>query len=314
MNEKKIWNHTQYYPRTVLGIFLFLMGTLLFACQPQVVEVEVEKVVEVEVTREVEVVTEVEVEVVKEVEVIPTAGVEFGSQPEIDATGAEEGDGSPFEPDSTQKVAGSTNNQIRLATDPADTVQTECATFLSSDFSLSGSNQSAETGLGTLQLIIWYDGLIADSTLPQLQIELQTDFATQDENDQPYLTWLSIGGESDAIGTITTAEQLVSREYRLTNCLPTGRFIVTNTAADGDPDGLAFGLYYRHSDGSARLYKSGTDSLMPETSFVGIVPVSITPGTFEALTPMLTSSEAQGQAQAMIYGAQLLPDGLYEIR
>lgn len=296
--EKKINSRVRSSPRKSLGSFLFLLSILLFACQPQVVEVEVTR----------------EVEVIQEVEAMPTAGAEFGSRPEIDATGAEEGDGSPFEPDSTQKVANTTDNQIRLGTDPSDTLPADCATFLSTDFSLSGPNQGGSTGLGTLQLIVWYDGQLTETASPRLHIELQTETATGDESDQPNLTWLTIGGETDLIGTITPAEQLVTREYRLTNCLPTGRFIVADTAADGDPDGLAFGLYYRHSDGASRLYKSGTASLMPETSFVGIWPVSIRPGSFESLVPQLSTSQAQAEGQAMIYGAQLLPDGLYEIR
>ena len=69
--------------RTLLLALFVMVGLLIVACQPQVVEVEkiveVEKEVEVEVTREVEVevVEEVVVEVEKEVEKI--VEVEVGS-------------------------------------------------------------------------------------------------------------------------------------------------------------------------------------------------------------------------------------------
>lgn len=112
----------------VLTVVLIL---LLAACQPQVVTVEVEKVVEVtrivEVVEEVEVIKEVEVEVVKEVEVEadsveePAAeeassdesgnveGVQPGSGG-AEATGSEEDDPSPFTP-----TSGKVNSEQQVA-------------------------------------------------------------------------------------------------------------------------------------------------------------------------------------------------------
>lgn len=77
-----------------ISLSLFLLMILMTACQPQVVEVEVTRIVEETITIEIE----KEVEVEQEVEVIEE-DIQAGAG-DIEAIGSEEDDGSPHEPNS----------------------------------------------------------------------------------------------------------------------------------------------------------------------------------------------------------------------
>ena len=296
MSDKKtLFSRLRRLP--LWGVFLFLMMTLLYACQPQVVEVE--KIVEVEVTREVE----VEVEAEFEPEAIATESTQFGSQP-VDALGSEEGDGSPFEPDAKQKGSVTNGSDTRSGEISADLPSDRCVTFLSSDLTVDSVNGIP---LGRLQLAIWYDGDIDPSAPPALALELidPVDNAT---------IWLEIGGQADIVGDITPYTQLVTREYALAECRLTGRFVISGVMRDGYPDGLGFGLFEHRLDGQTRMLKSHADLSDGQAIYAGVWPATHTELSFADISPQLSHALARQQAQAMIYGAQILGDGSYEIQ
>lgn len=158
---------------------------------------------------------------------------------------------------------------------------------------------------GMLQVTLLYDG--RDATAggnPRLKIQLKAPSGA--------MGFIHIGtgypgGTIDGFGA-----GIETRQYRIGDCRLTGRVEVSGVVADGSVDGIAFGLMVRYGDGTYRVVRSvGPPSVTGD--FVGRAPHYLSTQQFAQRASELTHGFAHEQGWMMLFGAQLLGNGLAEV-
>lgn len=194
-----------------------------------------------------------------------------------------------------EKTVVSTINQTSLCNN---------ITYLSTDFT---SNRYDAIPLGTLQISIWYDGDIVATDKLKLAIEYISPTSNQ-------TNWLTIGDRADLNDSILSfGQQITTLEYNLGACELTGQVAVSGVVPNGVIDGLAFGLYAKYHDGTYHVLKSVSPASSEQANFVGAWPLGLNDSRFEQLTPHLTSGFGREQGKMMLYGAQYLQNGTYQL-
>ncbi|MFN8491541.1 MAG: Calx-beta domain-containing protein [Caldilineaceae bacterium] len=160
----------------------------------------------------------------------------------------------------------------------------------------------------TVQVAIWYDGVINASLPTLVQIEYRNPATGS-------LSWLTIGNASDPGGAIHRFDQRIdTREYNLGACTLTGKVQISNVTADGTIDGVALGIYSKDSSGRYRLLHSQSTTLNTISDYVDSWRVMVADAVLTARTPQVTNSSAREQVRMMIVGAKLLGNGQYTLQ
>ncbi|MFN8491542.1 MAG: S8 family serine peptidase [Caldilineaceae bacterium] len=160
----------------------------------------------------------------------------------------------------------------------------------------------------TVQVAIWYDGVINASLPTLVQIEYRNPATGS-------LSWLTIGNASDPGGAIHRFDQRIdTREYNLGACTLTGKVQISNVTADGTIDGVALGIYSKDSSGRYRLLHSQSTTLNTISDYVGSWRIPVTDAVLTARTSQVTNSSAREQVRMMIVGAKLLGNGQYTLQ
>lgn len=162
----------------------------------------------------------------------------------------------------------------------------------SSDLS---SNRSSALPANTLQIVLFYDGK-GTSAL---------SFETVDATGA--LSWTTIKD----ITKFDTG--IVSKEYSIEGCTPTGNFVVEGVTADGVVDGLAFGLFWRDARSCYHVLRSNSSALSTIASYVSAWPLGMNNTVFATRAPQITDPYARETALAIISGAKLLANGKHSL-
>lgn len=165
--------------------------------------------------------------------------------------------------------------------------------FKSADLS---SNRSSALPASTLQVICFYDGA-GTSAL---------SFETEDSAGNR--SWTTIK-DIPAFGT-----KIVTAEYSIEGCTPTGNFVVEGVTANGVVDGLAFGLFWRDARSAYHILRSNSNSAVTTASFVSAWPLGMNNTVFAPRVPQVSDGYARETALAVISGAKLLANGKHELQ
>lgn len=157
------------------------------------------------------------------------------------------------------------------------------------------SNRSSGLPASTLQIVLFYDG---KSTVTFL-------FETRDGSGN--LSWTSVR----AIPKFDT--QIVTKEYTIEGCTPTGNFVVEGATPDGVVDGLAFGLFWRDGKNGYHILRSNSDAVSTVAPYVSAWPLGMNSTVFATRAPQVTDGFSRETALAVISGAKLLASGKYSL-
>lgn len=165
---------------------------------------------------------------------------------------------------------------------------------------LTTDNLSSNRGNGmpadTLQLVLFYDG------------QGTATFSFE------YLDSSGGRGWSSVTGIPKFDRQIVTKQYAMNGCTPTGNFTVSEVVADGAVDGLGFGILWRDVKSCYHVLRSNSPVLSPGANFVGAWPLGGMSNTvFAARAPQLTDGFAQETALAVLSGAKLLGNGKHNL-
>ncbi len=157
------------------------------------------------------------------------------------------------------------------------------------------SNRSSALPANTLQIVCFYDG----------KGEAALSFETVDSAGNS--TWTTVKG----IPKFDT--KIVTAEYSIEGCTPTGNFVVEGVTADGVVDGLAFGLLWRDARSCYHILRSNSSSLVSAACFVSAWPLGMDNTVFASRVPQVTDGYARGTAFAVISGAKLVANGKHSL-
>lgn len=169
---------------------------------------------------------------------------------------------------------------------------TTAPVYKSADLS---SNRSSALKTSTLQVICFYDG----------QGTTALSFETIDSAGN--LAWTTIK-DIPNFGT-----QIITAEYSIEGCSPTGNFVVEGVVANGVVDGLAFGLFWRDARNSYHILRSDSKQTGTVANFVSAWPLGMNNTVFAPRVPQVTDGYARETALAVISGARLLPNGKHSL-
>ncbi len=169
----------------------------------------------------------------------------------------------------------------------------------SCDWEYEGENLVGNRGSGlpveTLQVVLFHDGVGS----PSLEIGLEGG------------TSITIGDGAPGGEILDFGQGIETRQYRLYNCVPDGTFAVSGHEPNGVVDGLGYGLLWRDENGTYEMIKSEAPQSPESASFVGMWPLGMNDATFAERTPQITDSFGRESAQAILFGAELVPNGNY---
>ncbi|MEM9461336.1 MAG: hypothetical protein AAGF11_44640 [Myxococcota bacterium] len=156
------------------------------------------------------------------------------------------------------------------------------------------SNRFSRLPAGRLQIVLFYDG------------RGEATFGFEYMEPSGSVGWITIPA-------IPPFSRIVTKEYDLKGCTPTGNFVVEGAVPNGVVDGLAFGLLWRDDKQRYHILRSNGPGPASMASFVSAWPLGMNHGTFASRAPQLSDWCARETAFAVISGAKLLPDGKYQL-
>ncbi len=152
----------------------------------------------------------------------------------------------------------------------------------------------------TLQVTASYDGIPGSQ---QLDLEFRHALTGQ-------TIWVTMPPILDRSIVINTFE------FDLCDWVPSCRCRISGVVPNGSVDGIAFGMYWKDKDGYYDLRHSRSDGLASISPFEGAWPITYTDATWAFLTPQLAgcvNDTCRQQARIMLYGSELLLDGVYTL-
>ncbi len=164
--------------------------------------------------------------------------------------------------------------------------------YVSADLS---SNRSSGLKANRLQIVLFYDGKGTSA----LSFECVDSAGA--------LSWTTIKD----IPTFDT--QIVTAEYTIEGCTPTGNFVVEGVTADGVVDGLAFGMFWRDARSCYHILRSNASALLSTATYVSAWPLGMNNTVFATRAPQVTDGYARETALAVISGAKLLANGKHSL-
>lgn len=160
------------------------------------------------------------------------------------------------------------------------------------------SNRWNQLSPDTLQVVVFYDG--AETGSARLGIQVRARGGSR------HWIWIKRLRKFD--------RAIETREYALKGAVPTGKFRVRGVVPDGVIDGIAFGLFWKDSEGEYHMLKSNDPSPSEGARFVCGWPLGMNDALFRERTPQITNPFGRATAKTAICGARLLPEGYYRIR
>jgi hypothetical protein len=121
---------------------------------------------------------------------------------------------------------------------------------------------------------------------------------------------------------LPSQSRVFAGEFEMFGYEPTGDYTVTGAVPNGIVDGVAFGIYGRSTSGERYLHKSRAAGLsLSSPTFMGGYPMAWTeldwdlrlPATLGTPPGGFTGFVARRQAQMTLAGAQLLPNGSFNV-
>ena len=162
---------------------------------------------------------------------------------------------------------------------------------------------------GTLQVTLAYDGDVVGFG-PSLNIQFR-------DPNSGNICWHLIDSAYDTTPISAFGTKIHTYEFDISTYEPTGLVVVDGVVANGSVDGLAFGLFWKNASAGYRMLKSNMRVAVPTTNYFGAWPIAMDYATFQARTTQLGSCTdgelCRRGAQAALWGAQLLPDGIYHL-
>jgi hypothetical protein len=197
----------------------------------------------------------------------------------------------------SEPVEGSIGTLGSFGTDRTIGTIAGCGKVVGESFS---SNRHRGLEPGTLQLALWYDGDVVPSSPVVFEFELQ--------NASGSLQWVAVGDAQDKLGFITAFSKIVTREYRLGACRPTGKVRISGMKPNGVIDGMAVGLLFRDESNRYRLWRSSRLQPSVELDYVGMWPLGMVDSWWTERAPQITGFGLE-QLKVMLHGASYLDNG-----
>ena len=157
------------------------------------------------------------------------------------------------------------------------------------------SNRGSALPANTLQVVCFYDGK-GTATLSFETIDTAGNRAWTVIKDIPKFD-----------------TRIVTVEYTIEGCQPTGHFVVEGVTADGMVDGLAFGLLWRDGRSCYHILRSNSAALVTTAPFVSAWPLGMNNTVFAPRVPQMTDGYARETALAVFSGANLLASGKHDL-
>ncbi len=162
-----------------------------------------------------------------------------------------------------------------------------------------------------MQVVAVYDGNVNPTAPPSLSIECR------------HPTTLECFQIAVPVPSSAGPNSIVAEEFVMNGFEPTGRVTVGGVLPNGVIDGVAFGLYVRDVNGDRWILKSGALGLATGNfpNFIGGWPVAWNESTWDSYLPQMApflpvgydEFVARRQAQMTLAGAQMLPNGTFDI-
>lgn len=157
------------------------------------------------------------------------------------------------------------------------------------------SNRYSALPANTLQVIAFYDG----------KGTCALSFETVDASGASSWTTIKDITKFDT--------RIITREYSIEGCTPTGNFVVEGVVADGVVDGLAFGFFWRDARSCYHILRSNSSVGSTAANFVSAWPLGMNNTVFAPRVPQVTDGYARETALAVISGAKLLANGKHSL-